>query len=201
MKYIRLLIALIGGSLLFVFGILVFDFVGIVEISLSIWKSKSVGSLFFASFLPFVVMLTLTWKDPLIRIEGVKENALLLSCSYEVNMKMEIEKAKDELKRIVNSIILPYMQILKTYEEEKYVEYYLDIKESNALNKIAKGIILNTSYIEIAFEIVNDASVNVKITITSDKVASMFSNSDNRKLLNKIIEEIRCNRNLTIAST
>ena len=196
MAYLRLLIALLFGSMTFGFGFIMLKLFGILSIRAIDWLSKPIVYLGLVSFLPLIAILSKTWKEPLLKVSGLKENALLLNCIYSVVFKNEIESTKDRIKEIAFSILFDDRQLFLEYEDKNCIDFYVGKKEDNGIEKRKKNAFINNSIITIDFSTISKEETQVKIKIFSENPISLYSNSENRQIMNLFVKEIESNKHI-----
>lgn len=196
MAYLRLLIALLSGSITFEFGFLMLKLFGNSSINAVDWLSKPIVYLGLVSILPLIIILSKTWKEPLLKVSGLKENALLLSCTYNVIINNDLESTKERIKDIAFSIIFDDRQLFLEYESNNCVDFYIGKKEDNRIENKKKNAFINNSIIKIDICQISKYETKVKIKVFSENPISLYSNSENRQIMNLFVKEIISIKNL-----
>ena len=186
-----MILAFLVGSAFFGFSILISKITGIKIISSSNFGSSLIIYLIIVSLVPFINITSFSWKNPLPKIKGVNENALLLNCSYEKIINYNILETKQKIKEIINSLIFRDNELIENYEDDDHIEYYIDVKEGNEFEKQKKtSIVYKNTSILISFEEIDKENTGIKILVESDNPINIFANNFNREILNFIIPEI-----------
>ena len=139
MKYLRIILALIAGGIFFSFGLGILKVLGLLEFSII---SRPFMMISVISLVPFLNITFQTWKNPLPKLEGIKENALLLNCSYEKNLNINIQESKNKIKGIANSLIFKDNLMFLDFEEENRLEFYIGKSDQKNLLNEKKKVVL-----------------------------------------------------------
>ena len=191
MKYLRMLLALLFGSAFLGLVFIVSSVTGIQIVNSSNIGSSPILYLIIISLVPFITITTSSWKNPLPQIDGIKENALLLNCMYEKTMSINILNAKKKIKDIANSLMFRDNELFEKYEDDDSIEFYVDIKERNELEKEKNtSIPFKNTYIIVSFKEIDKDNTRINIKVESDNPISIFANNYNREILNYFIDEI-----------
>ena len=199
MKYLRIILALIAGGIFFSFGLGILKVLGLLDFSII---SRPFMMISVISLVPFLNITFQTWKNPLPKLEGIKENALLLNCSYEKNLNINIQESKNKIKGIANSLIFKDNLMFLDFEEENRLEFYIGKSDQkNLLNEKKEGSFIYNSNIIVDF-LESNNSTHIKIVVSSENPINLRSNCYNREILNAFINNLEENQeHRTIAST
>jgi len=191
MKYWRMLLALILGSAFFGLTILISSITGIKIINPSNFGSSPLIYLVMISLIPFINIISFSWKNPLPRIDGISENALMLNCSYVKSINESILKVKIKIKDIANSLLFRDNELIQNYEDNNSIEFYIDAKEKSELVKeIKSSVVYRNTRILVTVEEIEKDKTKVCIKVQSDHPLTIFANNFNREILNAFICEL-----------
>jgi len=192
MDIIRLLVALIYALFFSGLSIIVGRIIGIDTSIHGIINSKPLLAIITSSLLPLGVMLSTTWKDKIPKIEGYKENGLILKCEYTDSVPIRFTAAKEHMKIFFRELIIQNKSIFLEEESINELKYY--ITELNEKGRILRKTIttpfVNRICIDIEIIKVSETETRLNITIKSEENISVFSNYENRMLMKIIIENI-----------
>ena len=184
MKYLRIILALIVGGVFFSFGLGILKLFGILEFSIN---SRFFMTILIISLVPFLNITFQSRKNPLPKLDGIKENALLLNCSYKKALNLNIEDSKKKIKEIANSLIFRDNVMFLDIEDENRLEFYIGKNnEKNLLNEKKEGSFIYNSSIVVDFNECNNMT-ELKIVVSSDHPINLRSNCYNREILNAFI--------------
>ncbi|HAW86380.1 MAG: hypothetical protein A2087_09910 [Spirochaetes bacterium GWD1_61_31] len=173
MKYIRILLALLFGAAVSGIGLLAFKLFGIAIFDATTILTVPFIFLVGGAATPCLNIAVLSWKSPLIQIEGAKENALLLTCTYTKTLPLSVTDSNKRIQEIANSILFNNNKDLYlTIEADDYLCFYVDDKAPGGLEKEKKvNQNFNNSKIETHINRLLKKPVAFSTTLTIPRIA------------------------------